>query len=397
MQASSMTSCSYGRLLSTYPAMVVGPHAQEDSGILEGYILTSPDATFLALFRMHRASFWRVVEILTSASGVEYWERSNTGLPARPIYQQIAAALCVLGGGEGVTRERNRITLNIGYGTMWAYTWRTIMLLARLFRDYVRLPRGPIERPIEDPIQRPIEHPIESEHKVFHRCIGFLGCSNIVLRYKPIVDAEYYLSRQNNYGFNLQEICNWDGRFIWAGFGYAASAHDNTAWKRSNFYPMHGSYFDPEEYILAGKAYSLERHIITPYKEADSGQPPNAAFNYELSIPRVKIEYAFGVLKARWPTLNKVPARINTDKRRGHERVFNWTIACLVLHILLNGMQDDTTWLQAYIEREAAAESARNISMNENPERMSGTEAKEAGIRRRDELCERVARQQARA
>ncbi|RPB27651.1 hypothetical protein L211DRAFT_894763 [Terfezia boudieri ATCC MYA-4762] len=85
--------------------------------------------------------------------------------------------------------------------------------------------------------------------------------------------------------------------------GHAASAHDYTAWKSTTLYRGIGSHCNPEEYILADKAYALERHIITPYMEPAARQPSNAAFNYELSIPLVKIEHVFGVLKARWPTL----------------------------------------------------------------------------------------------
>jgi len=41
-----------------------------------------------------------------------------------------------------------------------------------------------------------------------------------------------------------------------------------------------GSYFHPEEYQLADKAYALERHIIMPYEEPTTRQSP---FNYSLS------------------------------------------------------------------------------------------------------------------
>jgi len=51
-------------------------------------------------------------------------------------------------------------------------------------------------------------------------------------------------------------------------------------------------YFNPEEYIFADKAYGFERHLL-PHKEQ---QPANSA---ELSIPRVEVKHAFGVLKAR--------------------------------------------------------------------------------------------------
>jgi len=60
-----------------------------------------------------------------------------------------------------------------------------------------------------------------------------------------------------------------------------------------------------------------------PYKEPAARQPPNAAFNYTLSIPRVKIEYVFEVFKARWATLYEIPIRIGADREKGYRRVHN--------------------------------------------------------------------------
>ncbi|RPB25680.1 hypothetical protein L211DRAFT_806296, partial [Terfezia boudieri ATCC MYA-4762] len=128
--------------------------------------------------------------------------------------------------------------------------------------------------------------------------------------------------------------------------GHTASVHDSTAFKSTALYRNFNSHFDPEEYVLADRAYPLEQHIITPFQETTSRQPMDAAFNYELSVPRRKIEHAFGVLKARWPTLSNIPVRINTDKEDGHQRVIDWTMACLVLQNILHDMQDDSTWLQ---------------------------------------------------
>ena len=103
--------------------------------------------------------------------------------------------------------------------------------------------------------------------------------------------------------------------------------------------------FDAEEYILADKAYGLKRHIITPYKEPASRQPANRRFNLQHAIPRLKIEHAFGILKARPLTLYSIPTRIGIDKQLGHRKVMNWTMACVVLHKILHGMKDNEDWL----------------------------------------------------
>ena len=107
--------------------------------------------------------------------------------------------------------------------------------------------------------------------------------------------SEAYFSRKKTYGFNIQAICDWDRKFIWAFMGHTASVHDPIAFKSSGLHRNAGKYFDPGEYVLADKAYGLERHVITPYKEPASRLDINTAFNYQLLIPRVKIEHAFGI------------------------------------------------------------------------------------------------------
>ena len=99
-----------------------GRHAGDS---LEAYIHEYPDTSFLHLFRMHRVSFWQLVQLLTQEGGNAYWCQANadiprTGQPTRPIYQQIAIALYVLGGG--MTGQKSRMLMNIGYGSIWTYT-----------------------------------------------------------------------------------------------------------------------------------------------------------------------------------------------------------------------------------------------------------------------------------
>ena len=205
-----------------------GRHADDS---LEAYIRDYPEDAFRRLFRMQRSSFWPLVELLTNAGGAEYWKQSPPGQPrkpARPIYQQIAAGLYMLGGG-GRTVADCRVNMNIGHGTIWIYAWRTIELLARLLGEYVQWP-GPGQA----------RH---DRHKIFRRCIGFLDGSIIILRTKPKLDPEAYFSRKKNYGFNLQAIVDWKGRFIWASMGHTASVHDSTAFKSTDLYRNAGKKF----------------------------------------------------------------------------------------------------------------------------------------------------------
>ena len=132
---------------------------------------------------MHRASFWLLVDVLTDAGGDGYWGMTP-GHPSRSAYQQIAIALYMLGGGAGIG-ERSRSQMNIRYGTLWAYMWRTVQLLSQLAAS-------------------PRVYSMASPYSqwgpwIFQWCTGFLDGSIIVLRYKPMVDHAAYFSRKHGW------------------------------------------------------------------------------------------------------------------------------------------------------------------------------------------------------
>ena len=68
-----------------------------------------------------------------------------------------------------------------------------------------------------------------------------------------------------------------------------------------------------DKYLLVDKGYVLERHVVVPFKEPHSRRPKDAKFNYQRSIPRVKNEYTFGVLKVWFPTLFNQPLHVGED------------------------------------------------------------------------------------
>lgn len=351
---------------------------RHSDNILDNLLDSFSETHFRAFFRMTKASFGALVNLLhplweEHALGSAESSEGRRGGRGKPVSHQIATGLYVL-GGQGGGRERIRGTLNIGYGTVNTYLWRLLKVLTSLTSRYIRWPSLIARRESQalrlaraDSGEGPICD------KVFHRCIGFLDGSIIVLQTKPLIDPEAYFSRKKNYGFNLQAICDWDGRFIHASMGYTASTHDSTAFKNSGIYKNQTFFFQPEEYLLADKGYALERHIIVSFKEPLSRLPTNSDFNYQLSIPRVKIEHAFGMLKARFPTLFNLPLRIDEDQIHGHQRVFQWVMGCLVLHNILLGFHEDESWLEEDTGNEDSHENANAMPVQDsNQDRRAG-------------------------
>ncbi|RPB18867.1 hypothetical protein L211DRAFT_853749 [Terfezia boudieri ATCC MYA-4762] len=170
--------------------------------------------------------------------------------------------------------------------------------------------------------------------------------------------------------------------------GHTAATHDSTAFKNSKLYKNYSSYFKSHEYLLANKAYRLEKYIIIPFKEPYAREYPKAAFNYQLSITRVKIEYTFRILKARFPSLRSLPIRIGLDQKEGHQCIIIWISACLVLHNWLNSIENEKEWLEMFLSS-STEEISQAESRNEHTEETTRLEAR-AGKIRRDELLNRV-------
>jgi DDE superfamily endonuclease len=357
----------------------IGSAGRLPIGDVIGEFLRYPESGFLVNFRMKPDSFWALVELLERKGGDNYWCQNSSsaagGSPGRPVFQQVAVALYVL-GSAGATLERIRMKLNIGKGTIQAYLWRTVNLLASLSNEYVRWPSDELRR----------QQRAQRLDEVFGNCVGHLDGSEIPLRDRPLKDPEAYFSRKKTYGFNLQAICNQQGQFIYAHAGYTASTHDSTAFKATSFYQRRRELMSSSEYILADKAYQLDKHIITPYKLPIARQPSYKAFNLAHSRQRIKVEHTFGVLKARWSSLRCLPVRIRDDVHKDHTRVIRWLMACLVLHNFLSLRGEDNDWLEAEIEVED--EGSNNALQSEQAE--APDEMKLAGENRRNSLREEL-------
>jgi hypothetical protein len=142
--------------------------------------LNFPESSFLVNFRMKPESFWALIELLELKGGNDYWcqnsGQAGGGNSGRPVFQQVAVALYVL-GSAGATLERTRMKLNIGKGTIQAYLWRTVDLLASRSREYVRWPAAKLRR----------QQRAQQLDNVFRNCVDG---SEIPLRDRPVKDPK---------------------------------------------------------------------------------------------------------------------------------------------------------------------------------------------------------------
>lgn len=181
----------------------------------------------------------------------------------------------------------------------------------------------------------------------FPGCVGYLDGSIIGLRYKPKVEtATYWSGRKKLYGMNLQAICDSSHAFRYVQIGFPGSVSDSSAFSATDFYSSAHTYLGLGEYVLADKGYTCTPRCITPYKRPRARQIANRYkhFNEVHAAVRINIEHSFGILKARFPSLDFIPLYFSSAE--DHGQFVKWILVTIILHNFLEYAEDsDDYWI----------------------------------------------------
>lgn len=109
----------------------------------------------------------------------------------------------------------------------------------------------------------------------------------------------------------LQVICNDDLEFIHCYAGMPGSVHDMRVYRYSGVQNQCNDQFFPNNsHLLADAAYTLQKHIMVPYRDDGHLTLEEIRYNTILSRSRMMVERAIGLLKMRWRYfLDKIPMR----------------------------------------------------------------------------------------
>lgn len=130
--------------------------------------------------------------------------------------------------------------------------------------------------------------------------------------------------------FIFQIICKEDLSFIHVFAGFPGSVHDSRVFRHSgvqsrcNENDFHGNH----HHVIVDSAYTLQHHVLRPYRNNGHLTPVQRNHNRTLSHARAIIERAIGLLKLRWRILYS----IFPMKRR--ELMPYVIMACCILHNL---------------------------------------------------------------
>ena len=137
--------------------------------------------------------------------------------------------------------------------------------------------------------------------------VGAIDGSHIRIKV-PKDNAVDYFSRYQQHDFIIQAVVNDQKLFLDFICGFPGSMHDARVLRRSTIFRkaeqgdilsaptvhINGNELGP--YLVGDSAYPLSPWLIKPYPEGTRDRN-EIRFNKQLSSARVKVEYAFGLLK----------------------------------------------------------------------------------------------------
>ena len=115
----------------------------------------------------------------------------------------------------------------------------------------------------------------------------------------------FYCERKSKFGFNMQAICDYNGRFLEVWIGNPASSSDFISFIRSSMYEKLSKpdFLAKGLVIFGDNAYTNGDFMVSPYKGAKVGIKDD--FNFFHSQVRITIERAFGMLVQRFGLLRR--------------------------------------------------------------------------------------------
>ncbi|KAH7970587.1 hypothetical protein HPB49_011451 [Dermacentor silvarum] len=160
---------------------------------------------------------------------------------------------------------------------------------------------------------------------------GVIGCIDgtyINIRCPARKVRSTYINRHNDISMTLQAVCDHEKRFLDVTVGNPSKMHDAKTYRNSRLAARLPQICASGNYhILGDAAYPLRQYLLTPYRDYGKLTSQQKSFNARFSATRVRIENAFGDLKARLRQLLHLDFFV-VDK------INVFVISCCVLHNL---------------------------------------------------------------
>jgi hypothetical protein len=232
-----------------------------------------------------------------------------------PFDLELSIALRYFAGGSPLDFIASH---GISHSSIWNIIWRIVNAINKCNELQIRFPT-------DHSIQRQISAAFKEKSAVgFDNCVGCID-GLLICTEKPTEkfanmmktgSRAFYCGRKSRFGYNMQAVCDAEGRFLSVCINHPASASDFISFMRSKFYTkLTTPGFLADGLVIFGdNAYVSTDYMVTPYKNVRAG--PKDDFNFFHSQLRINIERAFGMLVKKWGVLQKpLPCRMGPTKQ----------------------------------------------------------------------------------
>ena len=307
---------------------------------------------FRADFRLQRRSFAHLCGRL-----LPHWETTiGGGRPRVPI--DVALLIFLYRLGSTVTQRTLARLFGYERGHVGQLTSQMGEILTTHCSDWIRCPDTPEE-------WKEMSQRWNRLSTYLWNIIGVMDGTLIPIM-EPLESTGEYVCRKGFHVYNVQALCDERGLFMDICIGVPGSQNDQGVLYLSEFYNERVRSVPEDYYILADGGYALQTWLLAPYNINARNTVEQTAFNKQLSSQRVKVEQAFGRVKARW---RKIATRM---EMRNQTFLQHSIAAAFLLHNFCERAKDELTadeWQEALViaaqeheDNEAAVAEERNAA-----------------------------------
>ncbi|XP_066600973.1 putative nuclease HARBI1 [Prorops nasuta] len=275
---------------------------------IENIIHAYENEEFKRHYRMYRSTFYYLLNVIRP-----YLECDQSPYVIS-FEKQVYVALYVLGTPDSYRSVVSKF--DISNSSAWHAVKRVVKILCQLRNHFIRWPGAEAAKATS--------RVIEGKYKL-QGVLGMMDGTHIRIL-APKENAVAYINRKGYHSIQLQVICNEKRQFIHCFAGMPGSVHDMRVFKYSGVQQKccENNFFN--KYIIADSAYTIQKHIMVPYKDNGHLLVDEINYNRILSQSRMVVERSIGLLKGRWRCL------LDKLLMRRTDLIPYYIIACCVLH-----------------------------------------------------------------
>lgn len=259
-------------------------------GYAEEVVSAYDEQTFRRMYRMSRCNFDILFNHLKDFD--ELTSKGFGGKPPISPRKQLLVTLWYLGSLDTI----NRIGDRFGISDSSVIMCRDRVMSAVLNHLKQRFISWPDQQQQQD------EADHFSRKNGFPNIVGAIDGTHIKIR-APKDKPQSYVNRKNFHSLQLQAVCRHDMSFSHVFTGYPGSCHDARVLRQSDLWEHGLEWCGIVKHIIGDGAYPVRKWLLTPYRDNGHLTQQQKKFNHYLSVNRVVIERAFGLLKGRFRRL----------------------------------------------------------------------------------------------